>query len=256
MGRLAIDLSGQRFGKLLVVSRVENRGGRPAWMCHCDCGNSKDIRAENLRSGATQSCGCQESLGVSPLDLTGKRFDKLVALSLVSVKPPVWKCQCDCGGVVEVRASYLNSDATTIGRQRDCGCSWKGVWKSQRHYVAATKISVKLRKRPFESLYNNLKARAKRKGLEVFTYEDFLEFTAVLSCHYCASSLVWAKYGVERRGRAANLDRKDSKLGYIKGNVVPCCIRCNRAKLDHFTYDEWVKIGAFIRDNIIRGHSN
>lgn len=49
-----IDLTGQRFGRLIAVRYL----GRSRWSCACDCGRTHDIRAEHLRSGATSSCGC------------------------------------------------------------------------------------------------------------------------------------------------------------------------------------------------------
>lgn len=59
------DLTGQRFGKLLVVSRAENIGTQPAWNCLCDCGNRTIVTAGNLKSPdrGTQSCGCLASKG-------------------------------------------------------------------------------------------------------------------------------------------------------------------------------------------------
>jgi len=54
-----IDLTGQRFIRLLVIKRVENNEyGKPCWLCKCDCGNSKIVQGGHLRSGNTQSCGC------------------------------------------------------------------------------------------------------------------------------------------------------------------------------------------------------
>ena len=53
-----IDLTGQRFGRLTVVSRCESRGNMSVWKCKCDCGNVTDVYANNLRRGKTQSCGC------------------------------------------------------------------------------------------------------------------------------------------------------------------------------------------------------
>ena len=38
MGKF-IDLTGQKFGRLLVLERAENKYGRTAWKCKCDCGN-------------------------------------------------------------------------------------------------------------------------------------------------------------------------------------------------------------------------
>src|SRR5438876_3468529 len=54
-----IDLTGQRFNRLCVLSRAENLGrGGTRWVCRCDCGELKMIHASSLRGGGTQSCGC------------------------------------------------------------------------------------------------------------------------------------------------------------------------------------------------------
>ena len=53
-----MDLTGQRFSRLEVISRAENHGRRTMWNCRCDCGNEVVVRAENLRSGNSKSCGC------------------------------------------------------------------------------------------------------------------------------------------------------------------------------------------------------
>ena len=58
MGRL-IDLTGQRFGRLTVVSRAENTmQGKPKWFCVCDCGNTLSVSGDCLKRGNTKSCGC------------------------------------------------------------------------------------------------------------------------------------------------------------------------------------------------------
>lgn len=55
---MLIDLTGQRFGRLEVLERAENRCGRTCWKCRCECGTIKDIPAKTLRNGTAQSCGC------------------------------------------------------------------------------------------------------------------------------------------------------------------------------------------------------
>jgi len=58
MSRL-IDLTGQRFGKLKVIRRVESRiKNKPEWLCKCDCGNKSTVMGYRLRDGVTKSCGC------------------------------------------------------------------------------------------------------------------------------------------------------------------------------------------------------
>lgn len=54
-----IDLTGKRFGKLIVVCRVQNnKHNQPQWKCVCDCGNETVVVGQKLRKGITKSCGC------------------------------------------------------------------------------------------------------------------------------------------------------------------------------------------------------
>lgn len=55
------DLTGKRFGRLVVLERSGHIGAKVAWLCKCDCGNTKRIRGEFLRRGSTTSCGCYHS---------------------------------------------------------------------------------------------------------------------------------------------------------------------------------------------------
>ncbi|MCK5788820.1 MAG: hypothetical protein KAH32_07465, partial [Chlamydiia bacterium] len=54
------DLTGQRFGRLIVLSRAEDRGGNVYWKCLCDCGNTTVVQGGGLRNGQTKSCGCYQ----------------------------------------------------------------------------------------------------------------------------------------------------------------------------------------------------
>ena len=58
-----INLSGQRFGRLVVIRQAEskiypNKRKVTNWICKCDCGNVITTRADSLRNGKTKSCGC------------------------------------------------------------------------------------------------------------------------------------------------------------------------------------------------------
>lgn len=53
------DLTGQKFGHLLVIKRDISR--KPtAWLCECDCGNRVVVFASNLKRRPTGSCGCRQ----------------------------------------------------------------------------------------------------------------------------------------------------------------------------------------------------
>ena len=59
------DLSGQRFGKLVVLRRVlnEGKGHGTRFLCKCDCGGTTVTTRYSLISGETMSCGCLNSKG-------------------------------------------------------------------------------------------------------------------------------------------------------------------------------------------------
>jgi len=53
-GKKPMNLAGQRFGRLIAVSR----GSDGRWLCRCDCGQSVARLVNKLRTGETRSCGC------------------------------------------------------------------------------------------------------------------------------------------------------------------------------------------------------
>lgn len=59
MYRVKHDMSGERYGRLVVIERAGTDRNRNAlWKCICDCGNEKVVTGKCLRSGDTRSCGC------------------------------------------------------------------------------------------------------------------------------------------------------------------------------------------------------
>lgn len=56
----ALNLIGQKFGKLTVISKGESKKGKTYWLCKCECGKEKEVQTSHLRSGAIQSCGSLE----------------------------------------------------------------------------------------------------------------------------------------------------------------------------------------------------
>ena len=54
-----IDLTGQKFGRLIALKKLgNNKKGGARWLCVCNCGKEKIISSWKLRNGDTQSCGC------------------------------------------------------------------------------------------------------------------------------------------------------------------------------------------------------
>ena len=65
MGKF-IDLTGQRFGRLTVISYAGiDNNKKTLWNCVCDCGSDTVVRSNILRRGLTKSCGCIQKESVT-----------------------------------------------------------------------------------------------------------------------------------------------------------------------------------------------
>jgi hypothetical protein len=54
----SIDITGQRFGRLVAIERVSRPHREWRWRLRCDCGGETVTTVSKVRSGHTQSCGC------------------------------------------------------------------------------------------------------------------------------------------------------------------------------------------------------
>lgn len=84
------DLTGKRFGRLVVLKRAVNSipDNKVQWLCRCDCGNTTVIRARCLIKSHTKSCGCFQKEKVAQMvRMTKKKYnDYRVDGGLVYVK--------------------------------------------------------------------------------------------------------------------------------------------------------------------------
>lgn len=119
------DLSGQRFGRLVVINECYIDTGKERklkWHCICDCGNETYVTRHSLVSGETKSCGCYniDALKKRALDLSNKVFGRLTVLYQTDKRidgKVVWHCMCECGNEIDVQSYSLTS-----GNTKSCGC--------------------------------------------------------------------------------------------------------------------------------------
>lgn len=77
----ALNLTGQKFGRLTVIKKVENNvnakgGQRSAWLCECECGKRIVVTGDKLKNGNTKSCGClQKEKAAKSLKEIHKKID-------------------------------------------------------------------------------------------------------------------------------------------------------------------------------------
>lgn len=124
------DLTGQRFGKLIVLSVTEKRmdSGSVVWLCRCDCGNTTEVSARRLIRGKAKSCGCLSD--PPPKNYIGIKFGRLTVTNYLGRRRKItenskrtdtyWLCRCECGNITEVAQAELQSGAT-----QSCGCLQK-----------------------------------------------------------------------------------------------------------------------------------
>lgn len=206
-----VDRTGQRYGKLTVVSYVGNR----KWKCICDCGKETVAQGNNLRSGHTVSCGCARKDTGEKLtqDLTGMKFNRLTAIRPAEKSrtgETRWVCLCDCGKEVIVQSNNLKS-----GLVKSCGCyrheylveahTTHGGTKQEGKRTRLYSVWVGMRRRCFDK--ND--AGYQRYGMRGITVcddwkDDFAKFRA------------WAV----KNGYRPNLtiDRIDNDKGYSPDN--------------------------------------
>lgn len=147
-----IDLTGMSFGRIYVIERNGyDKSGKILWKCKCSCGEIKNIRGNDLRSGKVLSCGClgKEKRQISNQNknftkvsyrenLKGKKFEKLTVIEFdedTTLQKKIkagksmgswWICKCDCGNVVSIQGVSLKN-----GHTKSCGCI--NLEKKQEH---------------------------------------------------------------------------------------------------------------------------
>ncbi|BCG66439.1 hypothetical protein [Staphylococcus phage vB_SsapH-Golestan101-M] len=52
------DMTNYKFNGCVVLKRAENKGKNVCWLCRCYCGVEFVVRATDIRTGNTKSCGC------------------------------------------------------------------------------------------------------------------------------------------------------------------------------------------------------
>lgn len=58
----ALDITNQRFGKLVAIKKIPSRSGNTYWLCKCDCGEFHEVQTGHLVKGLCKSCGkCRNS---------------------------------------------------------------------------------------------------------------------------------------------------------------------------------------------------
>ncbi len=141
--RKKLELTGQRYGRLVVLRQAENIGKRTAWLCRCDCGNEVVVRTNRLRSGHTTSCGCKGPGATPGFGLPGLTYVEGTCLEMLRAKTVRSNNTSGVPGV-----DWL----TAKGRWRASIC-----FKGKRYYLGSYSVfadAVKARKQAEAELHD------------------------------------------------------------------------------------------------------
>jgi hypothetical protein len=129
----------------------------------------------------------------------------------------IWRVRCDCGTETNVRTGNLKA-----GRTKSCGRFKCPYSRSQNPYPAGG----------VRQIWNLTRHRALRKGIEFSLSPEEVEAIIFQPCFYCGGKPTNTARSESRLSKITcnGIDRRDCRVGYVKGNVFPCCWKCNTMK--------------------------
>lgn len=174
-------------------------------------------------------------------DRTGERYGRLLIINYVGIRnhSRAWLCRCDCGNEKIILWKQIQQN-----HARSCGCLWA---ETRANYGGrAGKNALPAGESAFNQLYFNYKKSARERGyIFELSKDEFRELTSQ-PCYYCGAEpelKFHAVKGTNGSYYGNGIDRIDNLIGYVTGNVRPCCKQCNIAKgvLTEQEFYDWIK---------------
>lgn len=221
------DLTGRKIGSLSVLRlarqprRSDKRGGvRRAWECVCECGRQVTRGTRDLLT--QKHPRCRRMCDAIPRTRGRLTFVRTIRSE---GRKRIARWMCSCGRGVE---SPMDS------KRKSCGCVRE---ERQKRYRLNTREDAARR------LMREYQKAAKRRKLEWNL--SFAEFLLIVTapCHYTGRPPQKIVNTQEGEFLWNGIDRKDSSIGYVPGNCVPCCQMANWCK-NKFSYQDFL---AFVR---------
>ena len=223
-----IDITGHMFGKLTAIE-IAGREVRPngkyrtIWRYQCKCGAYVERLPANIATslahGYVPACDkCRvrhHPIHLEPrrLEIAGQKLGKLTAIQPLRTNRKrniIWLFQCECGRLVEKVAS----EVVACSKDWNISCGSK---ECKRRVTGGHGRRNKI---------GSYKRSANDRGIAFELTEEQMDILFAGDCYYCGAAPSESSVGFISNG----IDRLDSSVGYITGNVVSCCSVCNRAK--------------------------
>lgn len=199
------DLTGQKFGRLTVISRYGRTDGKrkiPTWLCRCECGNTVVRTGKALKS--SENSGCDDCKFVRE-NLVGKRFGMLTVTSKAESGngKVIWNCKCDCGNDIQASTGLLN-----FGSVISCGCAKRKriIEKNTTHGLSNTRLY---------EIWSGMKKRCYNKNSK--RYMDYGGRGIIMCDEWCDDFQAFYDWSMENGYKEKlTIERKD-----VNGNYCP-----------------------------------
>lgn len=197
--------------------------------------------------------------GIGPNDITVSiKTDSILTPCENTGNKKKWKKNCPKCGKEQFYKTH-RSLKSAIGRNNVCvNCRVNppktNEWKNKISKSKSGVPNLKVRKRPYEWIFNRLVRTSKNRKLDcTLNFDDFLQLTKTKNCHYCNNLVEWTPFGKSwirggnNKTTSTNIDRMDNTKGYIQNNCCVCCDFCNKLKGNKFTYKEMLLLAETIK---------
>lgn len=201
------DETGNRYGKITVLSKADYDKKGTFWNVKCDCGNEWIINRKKLWKGQVSCAECSHKrAGTKNKNyIVGNYYGYLKVVSDEGYADPVkgychrYKCVCDCGKLVTVAGTLLTS-----GKTKSCGCMKGDIAWAASHKNDLCKIGARLGTftilKEDDNIPNKFHCRCICGQVRVFQRED-INSGKIPLCSKCesrkarSSSIAGRKFG-------------------------------------------------------------
>lgn len=202
------DLTGKRFGRLVVLENIGRKTKSPNvyWKCQCDCGNIKDVRGDYLRNGGTSSCGC---FGDENRKKKGRWRERKQVCSICG-KPFTYKSPTTPKCCSQECRRKFDSDYVRLRNSSSFEMKLAAQVRGIKHKCKKEKLAYDLSKEFVINKFNEQEGKCCKTGL-TFTLNN---------CGQSGGKSPWSP----------SIDRRNPNKGYTKDNVQLVCLMYNFCK--------------------------